>query len=147
MEFYENFKTLLETNQIDECSTLYYSFEGFQLIEDYSWELTQLFCELLNKQTEGKTLEFIRQASLYLSSQFGNAKELFLIYLENAESFFAIDQNYFTLVDLIQVLLHRLSPKFVFYSIELAINQLRKNIAKKIDQLCFIGLFPLNNLF
>lgn len=81
MEFHEQIRTLLESNQIDECNDLFFSFESIQLVEDYSWELTSLFCEQTGKHTEEKTVQFIRQASFYVAGQFGSPKELFLIYL------------------------------------------------------------------
>lgn len=140
MEFYDQIRTLLERNQIDECSELFYSFESIQLVEDYSWELTSLFCEQITKQTEEKTVQFIRQASFYVAGQFGSPKELFLIYLENAESYFHSDTNYFLLVDLVQMLLLRLSAKLVYYSLELAINQLKKNILKNAQHSNIVSL-------
>ena len=140
MEFYDKIRTLLDNNQIDECSDLFYSFESIQLVEDCSWELTSLFCEQITKQPDKKAVQFIEQASFYVAGQFGSPKELFLIYLENAESFFNLDSNYFLLVDLVQTLLLRLSAKLVYYSLELAINQLRKNIVKNIQQTNIISL-------
>lgn len=144
MEFYDKIKTLLDENKIEECKNEFYSFENWQLLEDTCWDLTHLFCELLGKQHDEEALNFLQQAALYLCQQFGNPKELFLIYLENSDSFFKNDSNYYMLIEAVQVLLMRQSTKFVFYSLELAINQLRKNIAKKID---YENIFNLTNKY
>jgi hypothetical protein len=135
MEFYDNIKTLLENNEIKECSELFYSFESIQQVEDLSWELVNLFSEQIVKHEQinnnEQCLTFLRQASLYICGNFGNAKELFLVYLENADSFFVSDVNYCWLIDSLQCLLTRLATKFIFYSFELALNQLKKNLVKK----------------
>lgn len=130
MEFSELFKETLESGNLEECTTLLYSVENIQLVGDASWDLSTVLCQFAAKSDTPESIDFIRNATMYICQLFGNPKELFLVYLENSESFFSTNAKYFLLADILQTLLLRQSPRFIFYSLELALNQLVKLIKK-----------------
>ena len=135
MDFIDIFRDSLDKNDLTECSTLLYSIENIQLIDDASWDLSSLFCTCLTNakadNASADKLDFIKSGCVYICQMFGNPKELFLVYLENTEAFYTDESMYALLVDLLQTLLLRLSARFIFYSLELAINQLSKYIGKQ----------------
>ncbi len=135
MEFHELFKESLDKNDLEECSTLLYSVENIQLIGDSSWELSTVLCQYLATTEQTESIEFTRNATMYICQLFGNPKELLLPYLENAEAFFSTHSKYFLLADILQTLLLRLAPRFVCYSLELSLNQLTKPISRVTAEL------------
>ncbi len=135
MEFHELFKETLNRDELEECSTLLYSVENIMLIGDSSWELSTVLCQYLAATDKPESIEFVRNASMYICQLFGNPKELLLPYLENAEAFFSTHSKYFLLVDILQTLLLRLVPRFVSYSLELSLNQLIKPINRMTTEL------------
>lgn len=135
MDFSEQFKEALDTNDIEECSSLLYGIENIGSIGDDSWELSSMLCNYISKTNDKDQIEFARNATMYICQLFGNPKELFLVYLENGESFFTEDSKYSLLVDILQTLLLRLSARFIFHSLELALNQLSKPISRLTAEL------------
>lgn len=130
MDFSEQFKEALDNNDLEECSTLLYGIENIGSIGEDSWELSTMLCNYISKTTVKDQIEFAHNATMYICQLFGSPKELFLVYLENAESFFTDDRKYSLLVHILQTLLLRLSPRFIFHSLELALNQLNKPISR-----------------
>ena len=133
MEFYETIKDLLDQREFVKCSDEYYSVMNIQNLEDVSWDLASLFCEYLAKNDPNKDndlIEFAYKASMYLCELFGNPKELFLIYIESGEDYFTNESKFIILVDILQILLLRLPPKLVHYSLEMALNQFNKYMKK-----------------
>lgn len=154
MEFAELFKESLDKNELEEASTLLYDVENIMMVGDASWDLSSVLCTFLAKCDDEESIEFVRNATMYLCQLFGNPKELFLVYLEQSEAFFSHETKYFLLADLLQTLLLRLSSRFVFYSLELALNQLTKLISKKTlefeasqEQLVEQSLIVITNKF
>lgn len=137
MEFYDRIEKLLENNELEECKELIYSTDNSKHLHEFSWDLASLFCNHLNKSIDNEPLvATLVDLSKHLCANYGSAKELFLIYLENSEYFLKEDDsNYFHLIDLLTVILDRLSIKFVLYSLELAINELLKYIKKTLSKI------------
>ena len=135
MEFAQQFNDLLDKGELDEATNQLYDVMNIMDIGEASWDLSSILCAFISKQSDPKSIEFARNAAMYLCQLFGSPKELFLVYLENAEGFFSDLSKYSLLVELLQTLLFRLSARFVFYSLELALNQLVKPIAQKTSEL------------
>lgn len=135
MEFAQQFKDLIESGELEEASNQLYDVVNIMEIGEASWDLSSILSAFIAKAEDQKSVDFVRNAAMYLCQLFGNPKELFLVYLENAEGFFGTLDKYSLLVDLLQTLLLRLSARFVFYSLELALNQLIKPISRKTAKL------------
>jgi hypothetical protein len=127
--FHDEIKTLLENNEIKRFDQVFYSNENKLKIDESSWDLADLFSTLLVSFGENNEAEeAIKNATLHLCKNYGNPKELFLIYLENCEYYLKNDERFLYFVDLIEILLDRLLIKFVYYSIEMAVNEFLKYI-------------------
>lgn len=133
MSFYEIIEDLLKSGQYESVNEKFNNPENAHNLNESSWDLGALFCNYLHKKsTENEiTYEWVRTLSLKLCQNYGNPKELFLVYLENSENFLNCDLNFAFLVEIMQTLFKRLeNTNFASGSLELALRELVKYIKK-----------------
>jgi hypothetical protein len=142
MEFYEKIEDLLKTDQLAKIGDEFRHEENRKHLNDSSWDLATLFCNYLNKTADEtqpapstQTLECIRELSLDLCQNYGNPKEIFLVFLENSEAFLVSDTNFTFLIDVMKCIFKRLeNTNFASTSLELALRELNKYLKKVNSQ-------------
>ncbi|CAF0705094.1 unnamed protein product [Brachionus calyciflorus] len=128
MEIYQKLESALEHNDINEFQLIFNDVENDKFKNEFSWDLALLFINYLKKYSDEKKIpnsEVILHSTKKLCQNYGNPKELYLVFLENSE-FFLKDLNIMSLVDITETLLLKSTSKFVSNSIDNFLNLLEK---------------------
>lgn len=138
MEFYERIEDLIKTSQLTKLLEQFHIEENRNNLNESSWDLATLFCNYLNETqtTTTTTIECIRQLSIDLCKNYGKPKELFLVFLENSETFLTNDVNFTFLIEIMLILFKRMeNTNFALTSLELALRQLNKYLKRENNQI------------
>jgi hypothetical protein len=147
MEFYEKIEDLIKTNQLTKLFEQFHIEENRNNLNESSWDLATLFCSYLTEKTNENdqysnttqtttTIECIRQLSIDLCKNYGKPKELFLVFLENSETFLTNDVNFTFLIEIMLILFNRMeNTNFALTSLELALRELSKYLKRENSQI------------
>lgn len=124
MEFYESLEKSLESDQLDEFNRLFYARENEKQLDEFSWDVALLLLNYLEKSESynGEKTTLLVEANSYLCSNVGNPRELYLVYLQNAQYFLKNNAQFLLFIRLIQSLLLRTSAKFINSSLSQAVD-------------------------
>jgi len=128
MDFFDNLKNAVDSRDFEFFKILLYNEQNVSCINEFAWDIASLFCDFLTADTNNNEasehFEQIHEASLYLCKQFGNPKEITLVFQEAAGSLLTNDRNFKYFIDVTLALFNRLTLKFISYSFEHALNLL-----------------------
>ena len=122
---YKQLEDYLISDQI-ETANKFYNESNNEFKKVFYWELASLFCNNLNKHFDENRLcdeigEFCLEASIDLcKNNYGNAREVILIYLENSSKFQASEYKFLKFIEILKCILISIPSKQLLYSLELS---------------------------
>jgi hypothetical protein len=134
MEFYQTLEKHLAGKDLDEFRRVFYDKQNAHHLNEFSWDIALLLITSLSASEEKESvshLACLREANVYLCQNAGNSRELYLVYLQNAASYFLKSNDTFILlVELVELLLMRTTPKFLSHSLNSAVRLFNSYLSK-----------------